>query len=555
MDSRQKAVLVLAALIFAAILATVVVLRPFKNSPDIRSDGVGYHAWVHALAHQDLTFCKYGQMLRRVGAISGESDDGLRCRNKYPPGVGLLQLAFSWPFLAENPEATGYSVGENRVVFWGGAVLLFATAWLMCATLLRRETSVPVSLISVAAMVFGTGLFHYATYDASFSHVYSAFGLALILWLVDGRREISLSRLIIFAMIAGWLYAVRQTNAALGLAAAYLYFRQSADVLRWRIFIAWFAGTGLAAAILLIYGRYVSGQSSISSYGSEGFPSFGSHALDVLVSYERGLFSYYPVVAIAVLFALIRFRKPSDHAFLILIAVFALLYGSWHAWNLGAGFGHRGFVELAPFGMLVLAGSLESSSKVSRRTWMGLILLCCAATTFSMTAYWRGDLPFEGAVGSQYWRSLGPSGLFPSHKLSYSKNDVRNVRLAFDSADLREDGQWDVHLSVKNGNRKTSLLGSTGPLPPLRISWRVVASGADIGQGWDTRFDVPVLDPGQVKVVTLRVPPPSSPGADRHLQFSLVLEGQFWAHDIGVAPLDVPWSIDQLASFKELQKP
>ncbi|WP_429243473.1 hypothetical protein [Luteibacter sp. 621] len=543
------------AVLFAALLATIVAIRPFNNTPDIRSDGVGYHAWAHAIAHGDVTFCKYGQMLRYVGAISEQSDDGLRCRNKYPPGVGLLQLAFSWPFLAAHPDETGYSVGENRVVLWGGSVLLFVSCVLLCATVLRRGASATVSLVAVAAMVFGTGLFHYATYDASFSHIYSAFGLSVLLWLVYGRPGISNGRIVAFALVAAWLYSVRQTNAAVSLAVVYVYLRETPGPLRWRVLYAWLSGTGFAAAVLLIYGKYVSGHSSLSSYGSEGFPSFGAHFLDVLVSYERGLISYYPAFGVAVILALFYIRKPVHHAFVGLVCIFALLYGSWHAWSLGAGFGHRGFVELAPFGVIVLADALRSMSAVARKGCFAILIICCMATTFAMSAYWRGELPFEGATAGQYWRSVVPTSLFHHRKMEYTKTDIQQVRLGFDSAERLADGQWEVRISIKNGNRKTPILGKGSGLPPLRASWRVVSARADVHQGWDPRLEIPELEPGQGAVIVARVPGPAEPGSDQHLQFSLVQEGVFWAHDIGVAPLDIPWSTDRLSSFQELKQP
>lgn len=542
-----------AALLFAALLCGVLVLRPFQNSPDIRSDGVGYHAWAHAIAHGDFTFCKYKNLLQPVTALSGESTDGLRCKNKYPPGVGLLQLAFSWPVLAEDPVKTGFSVGENRVVFWGGAVLLFATVALIWSVLTRRGIASFPALAAIAAFVFGTGLFHYSTYDASFSHVYSAFGLSLSLWLVCGRQRLSLRRLVMFSLVAAWLYSVRQTNVALSLAVVYMFVREADGPDRWRLPVAWLAGTGVAATVLLAYGRYVTGEATFSSYGSEGFPTFAGHSLDVLVSYERGLFNYYPVFLLGVAFALFHWRKATSQAFLALVAIFALLYGSWHAWHLGAGFGHRGFVELAPLGMIVMANALQAMSSSARRRWMIVIGMCCLMTTAAMSAYWRGDLPFHGASALQYWRSISPIKPWFLKDPRYSKQEIRLIHLSFEGARQRDDGHWEVRLHIANGNARTPLRGPAGPYPALRLSWRVVDRGADVHEGWDTRLDLPVIGAGQSEAVTIGVPDPDTPDADRQLQFSIAQEGYFWSHDVGVPPLAIGWNQRQVATLNKME--
>jgi hypothetical protein len=543
----------LAGILFAALLCSVLFLRPFQNSPDIRSDGVGYHAWVHAIAHGDLTFCKYKKLLHSVSALSAESADGHRCKNKYPPGVGLLQLAFSWPILAEQPDETGFSEGENRVVLWGGAVLLFATAGLMCAVLLRRRVTPFITLVAVAAFVFGTGLFHYSTYDASFSHVYSAFGAALLMWLVYDRQELSVSRILVFAMIVAWLYAVRQTNAALTLAVAYVFVRQAEGQDRWRLPAAWLLGTGVAAVVLLAYGRYATGEASLSSYGSEGFPSFAGHSFQVLVSYERGLFTYYPLFAIVVLLAIVQWKKPVSQAFLGLVLAFTLLYGSWHAWHLGAGFGHRGFVELAPFGMVVLAEGLMLLPRMAKGACLAAVGVCCAATLLAMSAYWRGDLPFHGAVAAQYWRSVSPVELPGAPKLLYSEQEIRNIHLTFEGAQRQQDGHWDARFRIVNGNAETPLRGVSGPYPALRMSWRVVAPQADIHSGWDERRDLPELEPGQSQSVTIAVPAPAATGDGQQLQLSIVQEGVFWSHDIGVPPLSIAWTQGNAALLNKME--
>jgi len=528
-----------AGTLFALLLCWVSVSRPYANTPDIRSDGVGYHIWVHGLAHGDLRFCDYRKLLDPVNAISSEDVDLQRCRVKYPPGVALLQLPFSLPWLAVDPVATGFSVGENRVVLWGGAAMLLAIAAMMYSVLRRRGVPVRLALAAVTLVTFGAGLFHYGTFDASFSHIYSAFGVALLLWLGLGHA-LSPGRLCALTLVFGWLYLVRQTNGALTLAVAYMLFRGDPAGRQWRIWAGWGLGTAMALALQVAYNCYASGALGVNSYGSESFPRFAAHALDVLFSYERGVYTYYPLLLLVTWFALRTWRAPASQALLGVGAIFALLYGSWHSWYLGAGFGHRGFVELAPLAMVVLADGLAAAGTGMRRLWLALATLCCALTVIAMCAYWRGDLPISGATRGDYWWSVSPSSLLARHR-QYTPDEVRNIVLAYEGATRQGDGSWEVSLRVSNRNGATGLNTHGRLYAPLALSWRVVPDPADGSVGWNPRAALPALAPGNEGQLRVVLGADMAPGDNRWLQFSVVQEGVFWAHVVGVPPLTVGW--------------
>ncbi|KRG43605.1 hypothetical protein ARC20_09205 [Stenotrophomonas panacihumi] len=528
--------------LFAALLCWVTIFRPYANTPDIRSDGVGYHIWVHGLAHGDLSFCEYRELLDPVNAISSENLEQQRCRVKYPPGVGLLQLPFSLPWLANDPVGTGFSVGEHRVVLWGGALMLLAIACMMYVVLLRRGIHQGLALASVALVTFGTGLFHYGTFDASFSHVYTSFGAALLLWMGTGRRDVTVPWLCAFMLVCGWLYLVRQTNGLLTLAIAYLLFGGIAGPTRWRVWFGWAAGTAAALALQIAYNRYASGATTISSYGNEAFPSFARHSFEVLFSYERGLYTYYPVMLLATWFALRAWRAPASQVLLVCSAIFALLYGSWHSWALGAGFGHRGFVELAPIAMIVLAEGLASAKPFARRLWLAAAAVCCAVTVLAMCAYWRGDLPGAGATRGDYWWSVSPKSLVAKRvQLQYSQDQVRNIELVYAGAQPQPDGRIEVSLRILNHNDAIGLNTSGRLYAPLALSWRLVTD-TDAGTGsWDARASLPAIEPKGAGELRIFVMPEAFPRDARWLQVSVVQEGVFWAHTIGVPPLTVDW--------------
>ncbi len=151
----------------------------------------------------------------------------------------------------------------------------------------------------------------------------------------------------------------------------------------------------------------------MSSYDNERFYFDRPMQFSVLFSYERGLFTYYPVVAVVLLcaFAVPGTRRAAAW-FAALIALYATIYGFWLSWMLGAGFGHRGFVELMPIGVVLFAVALTELKGRSRRVASAFAFGSALVTVQLMAGYWGGSFPYEGAIPEIYWSHvLGPRSL------------------------------------------------------------------------------------------------------------------------------------------------
>jgi len=114
---------------------------------------------------------------------------------------------------------------------------------------------------------------------------------------------------------------------------------------------------------------------------------------------------------------------------------------------------------------------------------------------------------------------------------------IRGVRL-----EPEVDGLGNAKVVVTNGADQP--LSSITRLGPVRLSWRFVRAAQEGRVGWDARREVDLyLGPGESKVVTFVVTPPSARG-DYRFEVSLVQEGVRWLHEngmrIGVAPFRVP---------------
>jgi len=295
-----------------------------------------------------------------------------------------------------------------------GALALLLIALLCFLTLQRLGVSSWTAQAAVFFSMFGTGLFHYGTYDSCFSHVYSALLLAVLLWVFLGRAPHApgWGARVGVAVLALLLILVRNTNVflvALGAVTAWST-RARAYLLPLAI------GAAGGAALQLAYNTLATGGMTVSSYGAERFiwdrPMWDS----VLFSYERGLFTYYPIFAVALAAGLIVRRTRTAAlalgAFVILLAVF---YGFWWSWYLGGGFGHRGFVEIAPAVALLLGVVLESVSPRARTALLAACLVTTSVTVQLMWGYWWKSIPFVHPDARLYWAHVwGPFGL-PVH--------------------------------------------------------------------------------------------------------------------------------------------
>ena len=162
-------------------------------APPIRSDGFGYNAYLPAFfLDHDLTF---RTMITRLSASNdplasnGEinlwsgilpyKDTGLYL-DFYPIGSALLQTPF---FLAA--DLIGKVFGLTRFAptttyppIFQIANVASSTAYLLIGILytfktLRSLYDRETVWLTIILMTFGTSLFHYATLDGSFAHVYS----------------------------------------------------------------------------------------------------------------------------------------------------------------------------------------------------------------------------------------------------------------------------------------------------------------------------------------------------------------------------------------------
>ena len=104
---------------------------------------------------------------------------------------------------------------------------------------------------------------------------------------------------------------------------------------------------------------------------------------------------------------------------------------------------------------------------------------------------------------------------------------------------LQSNGQWVIELKILNSGDQTIAAASSVD-KPIRLSWRFIDSLGAPMSGWDTRKDIPFDIPENGSLNLKLTIDQNIDGKSKSLQISLVQEGVFWAHDIGLAPLTIP---------------
>jgi hypothetical protein len=394
--------------------------------PPIRSDGIGYYLYLPALMlDRDITMERTARrsFLGHTSEMAGvrrvpPNDHYL---DKYPVGEAMMLVPFFvlGDAAARLSGATDDGFSRPYQVAAAFAGLTYALLGLaQLGFVLLRWFSRPTVLLTLVAITFGTSLFHYATYDAVFSHAFSFFLVATIVRLALSVYERPRARSAIALGLAfGLLVAVRPTNAALALFVSLLGVSSMRDLTdrpralwRHRGLVA--AGAGAFVVPLvpqLAYWHTITGKLYVYPYGEEHLELLHPHVVDVLFSVRKGLFFWAPLLLLAVV-GLPYLRRYADGVFVPAVAFLGLstwIISSWSIWWYGGSLGQRAFVEALPVFALGLAALIETvRGRVARPALIATIAVLTLLAVHSMVAYWSRSIPVDGATWDIFIRSF-----------------------------------------------------------------------------------------------------------------------------------------------------
>jgi hypothetical protein len=380
----------------------------------IHSDGYSYYVYLpswflhHDPSLQGVADDCCGGVLPAFTSIIRWPETG-RWVNPHPIGVAILMMpAFAaahlltrWSNLPPDGFSLYYQLGAGLS---GLLAVVFGLAIL--GRLLSRYFPDRVVAVTLLALAFGTNLFHYATYDATFSHAFSFFLIAALLeltdrWYVspDGRTSLWL------AVVAALIVLARHTNAIVLLVVPLgdprMFIRHWRQVTRIALI-----GAFCLLPQLVVY-KQATGHWFVSVYSELGtFDPRAPHALDVLFSVQKGLFFWSPLLLLAAAGCLTAHPlvRRWRFAFAAVFAVNLYLAASWFAWQFGASFGHRGFTDILPFAGVLLAASFDWVGRRPRLlVFIAMLTMAIVAlSTFQTLQYWSGMIPQVDMTWTQY---------------------------------------------------------------------------------------------------------------------------------------------------------
>jgi hypothetical protein len=366
---RQRTVLVSSLLV---ILVVLLVSFLTLDRPLIRSDGLAYFMWLHSVARDyDLHLDNQAAEFAALNSyqVFYNEETGWHA-SVFPYGSAFLYLPTYWlasaanrlpslhindPYFLQHQGATfPYSfflmLGTNLFALLAVLVAFFSAA---------RLSSPAAALISAVALLLGTPLLYYATIEPYMSHVPGTLLTALVIYILVRHRERTapwffMGFLLGVALLVRWqlaLYAV-----PIGLLALVKG--------QWRKLLLFVLGFLIVGWHLPFMWRRMFGSPWVvpaAIQGQEAFLSGPIYVREVLLSPERGLLLWSPLVLLALVGLALLFREHRELSvtLFLMFVLQVLMNASLYDWGGGWAFGMRRMTELYPVWVVGLATLLQ----------------------------------------------------------------------------------------------------------------------------------------------------------------------------------------------------
>lgn len=397
-----------------------------KQHGVVKHDIVSYYSYLPAaFVYKDLSFKFFDQdpdyfydKMYRYEAPNG----GLY--QKVSMGLAFLYLPF---FLAGHAVAgiagfdtSGYSPPYLFALLFSSAFYLLI-AMLLIRTFLKRYNKDWVVALVLLAVVPGTHLLHYATFEAAMPHVYNFFLVILFVWFTDKwYQKKSIKYAVALGLTFGLISLIRPSNALIAV------FFMMYDIKSWkelvrrpqfflanhRHIIVIITCTMLVWLPQVVHWKLNTGSWFYYSYEGESFFFGAPQFINGLLGYRKGWLVYTPVMLLALTGILFLYREKRE--IFLPILVFTLLNGyvvfSWWAWWYGGSFGMRPMIDTYSLMMVSLAALvsfLEKRGTLFRSITTGLLILLAIHGIFQTIQYRYGTIHYDSMTKAAYWDSFG----------------------------------------------------------------------------------------------------------------------------------------------------
>ena len=419
---------------------------PLVN-PIVHGDGVGYYAYARApliqrsfhfeedWRHANLNFSQShtrpdGQLLPQEYTETGYVS------NLFTIGPAMLWMPFlllahvlvyMLNLFGLHIAADGFSFPYIAAMALGTAIYGFM-GLLLSFSLAKKYMDERWALLATIAIWWGSSLPVYMYFNPAWSHAHSAFAAALFLWYWDRTRDNrSVTQWLLLGLVAGLMVDVYFPNSIFLLLplieSLRLYYRglklRPAAIGSLLLCNALFVATILVAFLPTILTRRIifGGYFRFGSYTRLSWDWSAPHWRAVLFSSDHGVFSWTPLLAVALLGLAFTPRSAKTLALYMALAAAAFYYliSSYPYWDGLSSFGNRFFISLTPiyvFGLAALVQRCASWISSPRLALLlsSAVLACFIVWNLGFIYQWgahlipaRGPISFREAVYNQFF--------------------------------------------------------------------------------------------------------------------------------------------------------
>ena len=387
--------------IICAIALNMWIFPDIITSP-ISGDGFGYYGYLPAtFIHHDwnMTFVSahWGYGISEINQIV--------LRN--PIGVSVLMfpffiLAHGLTLLMETYEADGYSMFYQ--VFMLCSTLTYAVLGIFLTyKILIKKFEKNIAILSLIAITFGCGILFYTTAEATYSHVYSFFAIALFIYLVINEKKLKkrMPYYFILGLNLSLIFLCRNVNILIIIFYLLYNFKNIKTKIHYKKILPMLLGFILLMIPQMIYWKIQGGhlllntykfQNNICTYNSyfcfrEHFEFLHRHLINNWFSVKKGLFYYYPVMVYALcgFFWLKKYYKKAFLSIICFLIPMVYVIVSWSQWWYGFSFGQRAYIDyMAIFAILIATTLSAIKDNLNKKIYYASVIYMLVLTLASV---------------------------------------------------------------------------------------------------------------------------------------------------------------------------
>ncbi len=415
----QKLTALFTGFIVLALSLSIYGYNGHSDWPPIKLEGQRYYSYLTTLIiHKSTEFTnikKKGEA-DRTGESLNKSKE--RLDNKYPIGTAILigpffLIAHFITLLFDSVNADGYSLIYQVSVLIAG-YFYYLLGSLVLAKYLRHFFGEKEVFFTIIFITFGTSLFHYATLDSAFPHVYSYCLVSLYFYFTEKFwKSPNLTHSLTLGLIIGLLFLVENLN--LIFISFFLFYPCGKDFKNRVLVNIKPLSLVVMTVIIVIIPQCIIWKTNGSSFfldspGGNTFNFLNPSLIETVASIQSGVFIWSPALLLGVIGLLLTLRgELKKIATLSLINLFILTYiiASYKEWHLGGGYGHRGFISAYPFFAIGIAALLSELKKISsKKTALVVLGGFTLLTSIQMFNYWKGKIDYIKPTWAGYYRAL-----------------------------------------------------------------------------------------------------------------------------------------------------